>query len=153
MMDDIIKRLGSLLGGITAFRRERREMADNALRAVSHAINETYLYYSRYERSGPDKEVEEQLSRYWSAAAIPLRHVDPELAMICENKSEYWTNPAHFTDADIKKFGINLDHVRRRYRAILFPTRKIVPGGKKCLTRRQSQRRDLSRVVQKWLLK
>jgi hypothetical protein len=125
-MKFVIDGLKGAFDRILAFRRERRELADNALRAVSHALNETYLYYSRYERAGPNKETEEQLSRYWAAAAIPLRHIDPEFAMICENKSEYWTNPEHFSSADIKNFGIGLSEVRQRYRSRLFPGRTLI---------------------------
>jgi hypothetical protein len=131
MMNYIFDKLGEALDKIMAFRRDRRELADNALRSVSHALNETYLYYARYDRSGPDKDTEAQLSRYWAAAAIPLRHIDPEFAMICENKSEYWTNPEHFSDKDIKKFGIGLADVRQRYRTRLFPGRRLVSGKKK----------------------
>ena len=129
MLSFVVEKFDGVLDKIWSFRRERRELADSALRAISHALNETYLYYSRYDRMGPNRDIEEQLSRYWAAAAIPLRHIDPELAMICENKSEYWTNPEHFTDADIKKFGIGLGEVRRRYRTKLFPNRKLISGG------------------------
>ena len=44
----------------------------------------------------PDREA--LLVKYWSAAAIPIRHLDQELSTICDMKSEYWTNPNKKTD-------------------------------------------------------
>jgi hypothetical protein len=61
------------------------------------------------------------LSRYWSAAAIPLRHIDNELAQICEYKSEYWVNPESWDPLRIQQLGIGLKDVRERYRRLLHP--------------------------------
>jgi hypothetical protein len=81
MLDSIIQQLDKLVDRLTALRKERREQADSALRAISVALDETYLYYQRIER-GSERclETEQQLVKYWSAAAIPMRHVDPRLA-------------------------------------------------------------------------
>jgi hypothetical protein len=61
------------------------------------------------------------LSKYWSAAAIPLRHFDDNLSQICEHKSEYWVNPEHYNDEDIQELGIGLNDVRQAYRRMLNP--------------------------------
>jgi hypothetical protein len=59
-------------------KKEDRQLADDALRAMVFALNETEIYYARRERGMPRSEDSEmQLSRYWSAASIPLRHIDP----------------------------------------------------------------------------
>ena len=98
MLEMILSRLIALLGPLRAMSKDNREMRDNALRSISHALNETCIYYRTIERGkGRDTEVEDQLSRYWAAAAIPIRHLDPELAQICQYKSDYWLNPDEWT--------------------------------------------------------
>ena len=116
----VVERLISLLPAIGDLSRDRRELADNALRAVSHALTETSLYVNRYVKSGKrDEEIEAQLARYWSAAAIPLRHIDSELSEICEYKSEYWLDPNNWNPDNTNGLSISLDSVRDKYRAKL----------------------------------
>jgi len=116
----VVERLIGLLGAISRLRAKDRELADKALSTVSHALNETCLYY-RDVASGSvtDKERESLLVRAWAAAAIPLRHIDTELADICQHKSEYWLNPESWDQDRIKQLGIGLDEVREQYRAKL----------------------------------
>ena len=122
MLEMIAGKLTALLGPIRAMSKDNREIRDNALRAVSHALNETRIYYSGLER-GKERnyDIEDQLSRYWAAAAIPIRHLDGELAMICEQKSEYWLNPDQWSPNDVKRAGIQLEKVREDYRKVLQP--------------------------------
>lgn len=129
MIEWVVERLVSLLGPISALGKEKRELGDNALRAISHALNETYLYYRDIEQGKKrNRDVEAQLSRYWSAAAIPIRHIDKELAQICEYKSEYWVNPDTWDDHKVKKLGIGLEEVRNKYRALLAPRKFTSPS-------------------------
>jgi hypothetical protein len=122
MLEMIAGKLTALLGPLRAMSKDNREMRDNALRAVSHALNETCIYYRGLERGKErNNEIEDQLSRYWAAAAIPIRHLDRELAMICEQKSEYWLNPYQWTIHDIGRAGIKLEKVREDYRKMLRP--------------------------------
>ena len=122
MIEFVVDRLINLLGNLREFGRDRRELRDNALRAISHALNETYLYYRDIDNGKErDLDIEAQLSRYWSAAATPLRHIDANLAEICENKSEYWINPQSYDQSKIKQLGIGLKDVRERYRQLLYP--------------------------------
>jgi hypothetical protein len=83
MLEMVATRLTALLGPLRAMSKVNREMRDNALRAISHALNETYIYYRGLDR-GQDRhlEIEDQLSCYSAAAAIPIRHLDHELAMM-----------------------------------------------------------------------
>lgn len=122
-MLEIANGLSSLLAPLRAMSKDNREMRDNALRSVSHALNETCIYYRNMERGKPrSTEIEDQLSRYWAAAAIPIRHLDRNLSTICEHKSDYWLNPDRWSDEEIKEFGIELGKVRNEYRELLRPT-------------------------------
>lgn len=124
MIEWVVERVVGLIPALENLSANKRELKDNALRAISHALNETYLYYRNLERRKErDLEVEAQLSKYWAAAAIPLRHIDEELASACEYKSEYWISPEGWSNAEIKRFGIGLDHVRKQYRQLLAPKR------------------------------
>ncbi len=116
----VVERLISLLPVIGNVSKDKREVADNALRSISHALTETCLYVNRYLKKGKrDEEIEAQLSRYWSAAAIPIRHLDRELSEICEYKSEYWLNPMDWDEKKTNGLAIDLESVRERYRAKL----------------------------------
>jgi len=122
MLEMIAGKLTALLGPLRTMSKDNREMRDNALRAVSHALNETCIYYGGLERGNErNQEIEDQLSRYWAAAAIPIRHLDRDLAMICERKSEYWLNPDQWTTQDVEHAGIRLQEVRDDYRKMLRP--------------------------------
>lgn len=122
MIEWVVERVVSLIPALERSSTTKRELKDNALRAISHALNETYLYYRNMEKGKErDLEIESQLSKYWAAAAIPLRHIDQELASACEYKSEYWINPEGWNHEKIKQLGIGLDHVRKQYRSLLVP--------------------------------
>lgn len=113
----VVERLIGLLGPISKLQAEKRKLADEALATISHALNETYLYYRDVEAgNGSNKETEAELVKAWAAAAIPLRHIDDELAEICQYKSEYWLSPESWNKKRIKELGIGLDDVRERYR-------------------------------------
>lgn len=122
MLEFVVEQFIALLGNIQNLSKEKREIKDNALRAISHALNETYLYYASQDKGKQrNLDVEKQLSNYWAAAAIPLRHLDESLAMTCEYKAEYWVNPDNWSDEQIHKHGIALDSLRKQYRQLLAP--------------------------------
>jgi hypothetical protein len=122
MIEWVVERMVGLIPALDKAASTNRELKDNALRSISHALNETYLYFRDMEKGKKrDLEIEAQLSKYWAAAAIPLRHIDKELAMACEYKSEYWINPETWGSEKIEKLGIGLDHVRKQYRSLLSP--------------------------------
>lgn len=66
-------------------------------------------------------DTEAQLVRYWGAAAIPLRYIDEELAMVCERKAEYWINPDDWSNEQITELGIKLQDVSNAYRQLAMP--------------------------------
>ena len=120
MIEWVVEKLISLIPAFENASNLRRELKDNALRSISHALNETCIYYSGLERGqGREMDIEAQLSRYWAAAAIPLRHIDVALAEACEYKSEYWLNPEKWSPEKIVELGIGLEKVRNQYRAII----------------------------------
>jgi len=122
MLEYVIDKLIALLGPIATLSKEKRELKDSALRGISIALQETKLYYRDLGRGKPrDMDREAQLAKYWAAAAIPLRHIDEELAMICEYKGEFWTDPDHWPDDEIERVGIKLDDVSSAYRKLAMP--------------------------------
>lgn len=122
MIEWVVERFIGLIPSFEKAAALRRDMQDNALRAISHALNETFLYYRDIDAGNPrNPDIEAQLSRYWAAAAIPLRHLDPELATVCEYKSEYWVNPDTWSQEQVEQLGIGLEKVRDQYRSLLTP--------------------------------
>ena len=122
MIKEILDGLSKILGPIATLSKDRRELKDSALRAISNALDETFLYYRDMDNGSPrNLEREALLSKYWSAAAIPMRHFDEQLSTICEHKSEYWINPTNYNDNDIRELNIGLNNVRQAYRKMLSP--------------------------------
>lgn len=122
MIKEILDGLSKILGPIATLSKDRRELKDSALRAISNALDETFLYYLDLDRGGErNHDREALLAKYWSAAAIPMRHFDQNLANICDHKSEYWINPNNYNSEQIKELGIGLDDVRLAYRRMLSP--------------------------------
>ncbi|PZF71125.1 hypothetical protein DN068_20730 [Taibaiella soli] len=100
----------------------QEQKKENALRSISHALNETCLYYRDGENGYlPDRDREKMLVKYWSAAAIAIQRYDPDLAVTCDLKSEFWVNPDNFNYDDIESLGIGLNTVRETYWRLLNP--------------------------------
>lgn len=120
MITEILDGLLKMLGPITTLSKDRRELKDSALRAVSNALSETQLYYRDLGNGSKiNKEREALISKAWAAAAIPMRHIDPRLSDICAYKAEYWINPDRYSEAKIIELGIELDKVNEAYREML----------------------------------
>jgi hypothetical protein len=121
MIDLLIKHLEEFYDRYRDKRKENRQLADDALRAVSTALVETDIYYVRHSRGQPqDEETEWRLSKLWAAAAIPVRHIDAEFAQICAHKSDHWVNPTLWNkDKKIDDARIRLDAVKARFRLLL----------------------------------
>jgi len=120
MISFVIERLERIYDRYRETRRDDRQLADDALRAISTALRETKIYYATLERGqvrSADSEL--QLSRLWAEAAIPLRHVDMELAQVCEYKSDYWLNPETWIDERVEEVSIQLENVDARFRSLL----------------------------------
>ena len=125
MIEVILNKLMELLGSLNELGKDRRDLKDRALRAVSIALIETKKYYADLERGEErDREVETQIAKYWSAAAIPLRHFDSGLALICEAKGEYWINPENWNGNEMMRISMQLDNVADAYKQLLSPAYK-----------------------------
>ena len=123
MIAQVIDGVVKLLGPVATLSKDRRELKDSSLRAISTALDETYLYYRDLNKnSNRNRDKEAQLVKYWSAAAISIRHFDEELANICDHKAEYWVNPENYSDEQISDLGIELGEVRMAYRKMLSPS-------------------------------
>jgi len=122
MLEFMVERLVALLGPIATLSKEKRELKDSALRAISMALTETKLYYKGLESGDPkNPETEAQLAKAWAAAAIPLRHFDEELAITCEYKADFWASLDHWSAGRIEDAGIKLESVSEAYRKLAMP--------------------------------
>lgn len=121
MILEVIEGLINLLGPIATLSKDRRELKNTALRSISNALDETYIYYRDLDFGPRDLDREALIVKYWSAAAISMRHFDQNLANICDIKSEYWINPEAYDGEMVNQLGIRLDDVRQAYRKMLRP--------------------------------
>ncbi len=120
-MEWLIERLISLIPSITNLSKERRDVADSALLAISVALRETSLYLAHVRDGGdPDRSQEEQLARNWAAAAVPIRHLDRGLAEKCQHKCELWTNPDNWNLAKMTQYGHDIESIKERYAELLY---------------------------------
>lgn len=135
---DVMQRL---LGFATTFQersRYRSQLKDHALTMIFGALHSTLVYYRGLDSGAKrDLETEAELSELWGKAAIPMRHLNSELSMICAQKSAYWISPERWTKKQIRNAKIELDGVFKRYLSVLpdppyarrfsFPIRRSPP--------------------------
>ena len=90
----------------------KRKLYDQALASLYMACTETKIYIQQVESTGTlNRQTEEDLARLWSKAAVPLRHINQDLANRCAHKSDYWLNPAKWSRADIAEYRIGITQV------------------------------------------
>ena len=104
--------------------REGRFRAENqrdlALNTLLKAVNETRIYMQQTQRKAVrDINVEATLVRLWAEAAVPVRHLDLDLAERCTLKSDYWLNPESYSQDDIRKFRIGVNQVYQEIKKLL----------------------------------
>ena len=112
MVEFLIAKLTDLIIPITNLSKDKRELKQQALSLISSALNETCLYLNRRKSQSRNLDMEENLSRLWANAAIPIANFDKELATICQYKSDYWINPETWSQEEINSFGIRLTEVK-----------------------------------------
>jgi len=120
MIEFVIEKLIALLPTIGIITKENRERREKALIAISNALNETYLYYSKLDR-GEERnfDTEAQLSKYWAETAVHISLYDRDLAEICDYKSNYWINPDNYSNEKVTLLGIELDSIHKKYQDLL----------------------------------
>ncbi|MCG7549215.1 hypothetical protein [Pseudoalteromonas sp. Of7M-16] len=120
MLLEVANQLLSLIPIIQSLQKEQKELADCALREINNAIVETRFYLHTLENDSPRNiEKEQSLVRLWSSAAIPMRHLNKELALLCDHKAKYWLNPSQWSESELIEHGLKLDQVADAYRQLL----------------------------------
>jgi hypothetical protein len=116
----MIAALKALLEYFRDERHRREDKADDALAAIYAAANETKLYIQKTQRTGKsDRKEEEELSRLWTKAAVPIRYFDKDLADRCLLKGQYWIDPASWRVAEIVQFRIGIEEIFEEARALI----------------------------------
>ena len=119
MLGDIITGCKALLDHISTHRNVQREICDHALAALYMACTETKICIQRVQRTGTsNRQTEEELARLWSKAAVPLCHLDADLAKRCIDKSEYWLNPDGWSATDIAQYRIGIHQIANEARKL-----------------------------------
>lgn len=113
----IFDKILNVIGLVKAGELQRNKEIDSALSAIHKALIETQSYLRRKNSRNTDKEY--QLSELWYQASIPLRHVDKELANICNLKGGYWSNPDAWNELRAGKYEIALNNVEEKIRELL----------------------------------
>ncbi len=108
------------IGLIRDGKRRRDEKTDQALLALYVALAETRAYVTARARGTRRSRTKEtSLAKLWHNAAVPLRHIDPNLANRCFLKGSYWLEPDIWSKPKINESGIALDRVFEAARALL----------------------------------
>jgi hypothetical protein len=120
MVELVISALYSFLERVSRARNRRTERHDQALAAIYVAANETRMYIRDSKKAkNRNKSREAKLVRLWTKAAVPVRHIDRDLADRCLLKADFWINPTQWTPAQVKKFGIRIDEIYEYSRQLL----------------------------------
>jgi hypothetical protein len=120
MLAEVIGGLTTMLAKIADLGSRKTELHDQALAAIYAAANETRIYIAHtLQTKGPDQQREAELARLWTKAAVPVRHVDPDLADRCLLKADYWINPDRWTVGQVREFRIGLDNIYDYARQLL----------------------------------
>ena len=119
--------LGALVSGLLKLietvknagaRRTQRH--DQALATIYAAANETRMYIRDAQATKKREPAREaRLVRLWTKAAVPVRHIDRQLADRCLLKADFWINPKHWTPAQVREFHIGIDEVYEYARQLL----------------------------------
>ena len=125
-----VKLIGEWFSKYKADKKNNTEEYRNALVSFYTALNETKLYISKINKQRlsdshkineeeENRLCEEKLSRLWLDASIKLREINRDLADRCFLKSDYWTEPNRWSDADVKKAKIDITKVFKEARKLL----------------------------------
>ena len=113
----IFDKILNIIGLVKSGKLQRDDKIDSALKQIHKALVETQSYLRRNEERDTDKEF--KLSELWYQASIPLRHVDKELANICNLKGGYWSNRDAWDDLKTGEYDIAISNVEEKIRDLL----------------------------------
>jgi hypothetical protein len=113
--------LKSLLDFISSNKEKDEARYEDALVTLYTALNETRIYIGELEqdKGRRNRDTEGKLSRLWTVAATKIRRIDRSWAVICFQKGDYWANPDNWTDADVKRAGIEINEVFEKAQELL----------------------------------
>ena len=109
----------NIIGLVKEGKLQRDEQIDSALNQTHKALIETQAYVHRAGIDNRDPDKESELANLWYQASIPLRHVDQELANICNLKGGYWSHSEAWKNLESDEYDIALSNVEKKVRAIL----------------------------------
>lgn len=115
LMTEAIGQIGRWLDRLA----RRRDRADDAVKAVLLAMNQTKAYIADWENDKRSRVRERSLVRLWTEAAVAIRRSDPEFAETLQMKAEYWASPENWTSTDVQRAGIGIKRVAAKARALL----------------------------------
>jgi hypothetical protein len=113
-----------LAENISSLRKEKKDLAHNAARMISHAFNEWAVVFEGLQKKPKPKIVEkseEQLALYLKAAALSIAQFDEEHAKLCESAGETLLRASELSKVDLKKLSARLEEVCKRYETLLSP--------------------------------
>ena len=103
--------------GIFNRKAKRKEKAFEAIEAINRAANRTSIYISKNKKGTYKSNLE--LSDLWLETATKVRDLDVSLYNQLLYKAEYRSNPASWSDNDVKKAKIGLLEIKRAAQEIL----------------------------------
>lgn len=113
-------KLGQEATGILAYftKRglDRNDQLDLTLSALIAATRETQIYVARKIQDLPTEAL---LAKLWHTAAVAMRRFDSDLTDRLYLKGTYWTEPAAWTNDDVKNARITLDEMHEICRQLL----------------------------------
>jgi hypothetical protein len=106
-----------ILMSIVSQKDKRDAKFDEALKAVTIAVNKTRSYLRYLKDNEHDSAKEEILAELWTDASVKLRKIDNNLAFDCHKKAYYWSNP----EAEIRPTVRRLDDIHNDCLRLLMP--------------------------------
>lgn len=143
--------ISKLLDTFEQERHYQKEKQDEALDALTTAVNKTKIYIRQMERrKGRDRDfkAEEEISQLWAHAATPISHFDADLAERCQYKASYWTHPEGWLLEAIKARNIEISQIDRELRALRKRLREQLPESTRNPSADDGTRRHLEQLRQ-----
>ena len=113
----ITDRLLDIINLVRNGKLQQDKRTDEALSQAYAALVRTQAYANR--NGARNHDTEHKISELWYQASIPLRHIDNELANICNLKGGYWSNPKAWDELDTGEYDIALSNVEKKLRDLL----------------------------------
>jgi hypothetical protein len=116
----IANSLKSFIESIGKLGQEKKEKYKSALKAVLTAVHETNLYLAGMKsKRRHDLKQESHLAELWTDAAMALLDFDKELAILCEIKSDNWSEPKDWSYKEINQTKHALQEIEYRVRRLM----------------------------------